>query len=488
VPDGTQLPKPPKSGFLALAVSLLAALNAFASTLPPAATVLDRYLQVTGGRTVWRSTQLQREEIEGRSLDGSRVVLRAAVTRTRNGNAITEMTVPEVASEGVFRGIAWSWTKLAGPRLRKGTERANAIRSTRLLEEADWRSLYPKSKVDGAEPINGKLSWRVSLLPSDDGKMEWFDLDTGLLTKKSWWEVSTSGPVLVTATVESWQTRNGLSQPAVYRMTRADMEYRVTTLSAAYSKTAQADAFRYPDEVAAYLAQDRAGQALPNAEEIIERHIFESGGAASYQGIKTQKITGTLDYLSRGMVARTEVYSASGGRYYQAVDVPGMGKQEEGSNGSVIWERSPILGPRARSRRALSGLGVTLDAAEVIGWRYLIGEARTEAMEKVDGRDCYRVRITAKKGDSSILRWYEKSTGLLYRSSVSFKSDMGDVPAMLTYEGWRQVAGLQWPVKIRVASAGQDMLFTADEVALNSTIASSMFDIPEDVKKLADMQ
>jgi hypothetical protein len=163
-----------------------------------------------------------------------------------------------------------------------------------------------------------------------------------------------------------------------------------------------------------------------------------------------------------------------------------MGKQEEGSDGSVVWERSPILGPRARTRRTLTGLGVTLDAAEVIGWRYLIGQARTEALEKIDGRDCYRLRITAKNGDSSVIRWYDKATGLLYRTSIAFKSEMGDVPATLTYEGWRQVEGLRWPVKIRVAAAGQDMLFTADEVALNSSIASTLFDIPEDVRKLAE--
>jgi len=456
--------------------------------LPPASAVFDHYVRATGGRTAWQSKQMERDEIEGRTLDGTRVILRASVTTTRSGHSISEMTIPEVASEGVFRGVAWSWTKLSGARIRKGPERQTAIRSTHMLEESDWRSLYPNSKVDGAEPVGGKLSYRVSLLPSTDGRMEWFDLETGLLTKKTWWEASTSGPLLVTSTVERWRMQDGLQQPSAMLVERGDMKYRVTVLTVEYAASIKPEALQYPNEGAAYLADDRAGKALPNAEELIERHIFESGGAAAYQTIKTQKITGTLDYLTRGMVARTEAYAASGGRYYQTVDIPGMGKQEEGSDGSLVWERSPILGPRAKARRGLNGLGVTLDAAEVVGWRYLVGQARTEALEKIDGRDCYRVRLTAKNGGPAALRWYEKSTGLLYRASIAFKSEMGDVPAVLTYEEWRRVEGLKWPVRIRIAAAGQDMLFAADEVALNSSLANHVFEVPEDVRKLAEVR
>jgi len=457
------------------------------SALPSVSSVFDHYIQATGGRAAWRSKQAERNEIEGRNLDSGRVVLRAVITTSRNGSSLSEMTIPEVASEGIYKGVAWTWTKLAGPRLRKGAERATAMRAAHMLEEADWRALYPNSKVDGAEPIGGKMCYRVSLLPSSDGKLEWFELDSGLLVKKSWWEMSTSGPVGVTSTVEQWREVEGLRQPMTMLVDRGDMKYRLTVLNVAYSSAAGPEALRYPQEVANYLAEDRAGRALPNAEELIERHIFESGGAASYQTIRTQRVSGTLDYLSRGMVARTEAWSAPGGRYYQTVDIPGLGKQEEGSDGSVLWERSPALGPRARTRRDLSGLGMTMDAAEVIGWRYLIGQARTEVLEKVDGRDCYRVRLTAKSGGSTTVRWYEKNSGLLFRQSVSFKTEMGEVPAVLTYEEWRRVEGLQWPVKIRIVTAGQEMLFAADQVALNSAIENAVFVVPDDVKKLAEV-
>ncbi|HXJ41684.1 MAG TPA: hypothetical protein VNH18_20580, partial [Bryobacteraceae bacterium] len=71
------------------------------SVLPAASEVFEKYVHATGGRAAWHSKQMERDEIEGRTLDGSRVILRAAVTTTRNGNSLSEMSIPEVASEGV---------------------------------------------------------------------------------------------------------------------------------------------------------------------------------------------------------------------------------------------------------------------------------------------------------------------------------------------------------------------------------------------------
>src|SRR5205823_6313877 len=128
---------------------------------------------------------------------------------------------------------------------------------------------------------------------------------------------------------------------------------------------------KYPDPVAEYLKAERAGKALPNAEEIIERHIFESGGPEFYEMLRTQRVTGTLTFLARNIEARMETWASGGGKYYQSTDIPGMGKQEEGSDGVIAWDRSPAIGPRVRPRKSAAALGVTLDAAGMLGWRLL---------------------------------------------------------------------------------------------------------------------
>ena len=312
--------------------------------LPTAGQVLDRYVSVTGGATAWHAKRTERDDIEGRTLDGLRVVLRATVTVSRSGNSVSEIQVPQVASEGIYKGVAWASSHFSGVRIKRGMERDEAIRDSRMLEEADWRDLYPKSQVAGVETIDQERCYKVLLLPSSTRKIEWFSVSSGLLVKRSAYELSTSGDTPAGYTVEEWAERGGIKQPVVMLAWRGDFEYRLRILSTVYN--GKHPDLQYPAEVAEYLKAERAGKALPNAEEIIERHIFESGGPEFYEMLRTQKITGTLTFLARNIEGCMETWAAAGGKYYQSTDIPGMGKQEEGQR------RRHRVGPLACDRTA----------------------------------------------------------------------------------------------------------------------------------------
>lgn len=453
--------------------------------LPTAGSVLDRYVGLTGGAAAWHSKHSQRQEIEGRTLDGERVVLRATISTSRSGDTLSNITIPEEASEGVYKGVAWAVSRFSGVRIKRAMEREEALRDARILEEADWHSLYPKSRVEGIETIGAEPCYKVLLLPSPVEKIEWFSVASGLLVRRASSEISPDGDTPAGYTVEQWAIQDGIKQPRVMLAWRGEFQYRVTVLTTAYNIDRSRADLAYPTDVAAYLAADRTGTALPNAEEIIERHIFESGGPEGYEKLRTQQIAGTITYVSRNIEAHMETWAANGGRYYQSTDVPGMGKQEEGSDGLISWDRSPAIGPRVRPRKSAAALGVTLDAASVIAWRLLIARVRTEAAERIDAHDCYRVRLTPRDGSADILRWYDRNSGLLYRSSLETKTDMGDLPVVMTFEEYRDVGGVKWPSRIRTTASGQDTIFAADEVKLNEPVDDAIFEVPPEIRELA---
>ena len=475
------LSKRRRHGFGQAAASLLAfcsfAFPGGAAVPPPtAASVLDRYVSLTGGPALWHSRKFERDEVEGRSLEDGKVVLRASISVSRSGDSLSEVQVPVAGTEGVYKGTAWAVSSFSGVRIKHGAEKAEAIRDSRMLEEADWRVLYPRARVTAVEQAGGRRCFRVALTAD---KTEWFDTATGLLVRREASELSSSGSTSVGYTVEQWAIRGGLKQPSRMLAWRGDFQYRLTVLESTYNEPRS---LQYPPEVAEYLA----GKELPNAEEIIERHIFVTGGEDGYGKLKTQRISGALTFLSSNMQAQVETWAAEGGRYYQSVDMPGLGKQEEGSDGSVNWERSPTLGPRVKSRAATDGLGVTLDAAQVIGWRYQLSEVRTEAVESVDGKECYRVRLVPRGGGAPLLRWYESRTGLLYRASVPLTTTMGSLPMTMTFEEYRDAAGMKWPSRIRMLTSGQDLLFTTSEVKLNAPLDERVFDLPSEIQVLAE--
>lgn len=458
-------------------------LHAAAEKLPPAGQVLDRYVRVTGGEAEWQSKQSERDEIEGRTLDGQRVVLRAAITTSRAGNAISEVQIPQAASEGVYKGVAWADSNFSGVRIKRGMERDEAIRDSRMLEESDWRELYPKSVVAAIEPVDGQPCYKVVLQPSAAQKIEWFSVSSGLLVKRTAYELSPSGDTPVGYQVEDWAERGGLKQPSVLRAWRGDFQYRLRVLNTTYN--VKRTVFEYPAEVAEYVKADRAGKALPNAEEVVERHIFESGGPELYSMLRTQKVTGTLTLIDRNLEGHMETWAAGGGKYYQSTDIPGLGKQEEGSDGVIAWDRSPVIGPRLKQRRNGAALGVTLDAAGMLEWRSLIDRVRTEAQETIDDRDCYRVRLTPHDGSRDMIRWYDRETGLLYRSDLTIPTDMGTLPLVMTFEEYRDVSGVKWPSRIHIAASGQETLFAADEVTLNQPVDDAVFEVPAEIRELA---
>jgi hypothetical protein len=450
---------------------------------PTAGQVLDRYVTLTGGAAAWHAKRVETDEIEGRTLDGLRVVLRATITVSRAGNSLSEIQVPQTGSEGIYKGVAWASSRFSGVRIKRGMERDEAIRDSRMLEEADWRELYPKSQLAGIETIGPERCYKVVLLPSPTQRIEWFSVASGLLVKRSSYELSAEGDTPAGYTVEEWSERGGIIQPSVMLAWRGDFQYRVRILNTVF--TPSHTDLQYPAEVAEYLKAERAGTALPNAEEIIERHIFESGGPEFYEMLRTQKVTGRLTFLARNMEGRMETWAANGGKYYQSTDIPGMGKQEEGSDGVIAWDRSPAIGPRVKSHRNSATLGVTLDAAAMVEWRALIDHVRTEAEERIDGRDCYRVRLVPRDGSQDMVRWYDRDTGLLYRSALAVRTDMGALPLVMTYEEYRTVAEVKWPSRIRITASGQDTLFSADEVKLNEPVDDAVFEVPAEIRDLA---
>jgi hypothetical protein len=263
---------------------------------------------------------------------------------------------------------------------------------------------------------------------------------------------------------------------------RGDFRYRLS-VTTAFNNTSK---LSLPAAVTEYLTAERKGTALPNAEEIIERHIYESGGLDAFENLKTQRVSGTLTFLSSNTEARVDTWASDGGRYYQTVDVPGLGMQEEGSDGAVSWERSPALGPRIKLQADRNGLAVTLDAAQVVAWRSSIEQVRTEAREQIDGRDCYRVSMVPRGKSPALLRWYDSRTGLLFRTQTAISTDMGALPTVMTFEEYRDVAGIKWPTRVRMAVSGQNLLFTVGDVKLNEPIENAIFDLPVEVKQIAE--
>src|SRR6059058_5398927 len=85
-----------------------------------------------------------------------------------------------------------------------------------------------------------------------------------------------------------------------------------------------------------------AADPLPKGETILDKYIEVTGGKAAYEKKRTEVSTAVMEFVGKGVKTQMTSYHAAPNRSYTVVEIEGIGKMDEGSDGSVAWERSAM--------------------------------------------------------------------------------------------------------------------------------------------------
>ena len=228
-----------------------------------------------------------------------------------------------------------------------------------------------------------------------------------------------------------------------------------------------------------------ADEPLPPAEKILDRYVEVTGGKAAYEKLKTQITTMTMAMPAQNMKVTITQYVVEPDKRYAAVEFPGMGTAEEGSNGDIAWSKNPAMGPRLKDGEereiSLRSNALNKDAK----WRQYYTKAETVAAEDIDGKTCYKVMLTPKVGPVET-RYYDKATGYIAKLSMTAKTPMGDVPSEITFSDFKTIEGITTPTKMATKMMGQEMNMTIDTIKYNAEISPDKFNVPPDIQALVD--
>lgn len=227
-----------------------------------------------------------------------------------------------------------------------------------------------------------------------------------------------------------------------------------------------------------------AAGPLPTGEVILDKYISVTGGKTEYEKVRTQVTNAVMEFTGKGIKANMTMYHAEPAKTYVVVEIEGIGKIEEGTDGSVVWERSALKGPRIKTGEERA---VALRAADIrhdIRWRDFFSKVECTGIEPIDGRICYRVVLTPRDGQPET-RYYDKTSNLLVRTSMIMKTEMGEIPAESSVSDYRKVNGVLMPFLVKQKVLGQEFSVTLQSVKNNVEIPKERFALPEDVKALA---
>jgi len=240
-----------------LLAALLSAPLAFGQDepLPKAETILDRFVEVTGGKAAYEK---RKNEVATGIVELKAQGLKGTVT-SYSAEPAQEYMIMEIEGVGKLEsgndhGITWDKNAMLGHRVKSGVEKAQALRAGTFNNPLHWRELYPKVETTGTETIDGELCYKVVMTPKDgNAETKYFQKKSGLAVKTTIVSVSPMGETPIETLASDYKSFNGVLEPTKITTKAAQMEFTITMQDVKANQSLPADRFDPPAEVKALL-------------------------------------------------------------------------------------------------------------------------------------------------------------------------------------------------------------------------------------------
>ena len=243
---------------IALASALLfSACGALAADgdLPSAETILDRFIQATGGRAAYEKRRseymVQDIEIVNTPIKGTVTTYKQAPSRS-----YMELDLPMIGKfrQGSDGKIAWSITPMDGAKLLEGEQLEQALRAARYNGDLYWRELCKRVETVGTEDVDGKPAYIV-VRTYKVGKpiTDYYDAASNLLVKGIAKQQTPNGEVRSEILVSDYRTEGGILIPHKIVMKSPNDERIMTVRTVTVNQEAPPGTFDIPDAVKALL-------------------------------------------------------------------------------------------------------------------------------------------------------------------------------------------------------------------------------------------
>jgi len=222
--------------------------------------------------------------------------------------------------------------------------------------------------------------------------------------------------------------------------------------------------------------------SLPSGREIIARHVSAIGGEEAYRSVRSVLARGRWEIPAQRIVGTLELQSARPNKLLYRVTVPGIGRIENGYDGSVGWSLSPLSGPELLIGRRLAEAA---DEAWFDGTLHLpqhVSEVTTLGLEMFDNRQAYRVRVVFTSGNEQT-EYFDAETGLQIGTESVRATPQGNVPTVNILRDYRQFGPLLQATTFVQRALGFEQIVTITSCEYD-TVPPDAFAQPAEIKAL----
>jgi hypothetical protein len=230
---------------------------AFSQTeaLPKAETILDRFVEVTGGKAAYEK---RKNEIETGTIEIKAQGLKGSYTRysaePAEAYSVVEIDGVGKIEDGIDKGVAWDKNPMLGPKIKTGMEKAQYVREATFNSQLHWRELNSKVETTGTETIDGELCYKVVLTPIEaPPETMYFQKKSGLAVKTVAIAVSAMGEAPVEMSASDYKNWGGILSFTRIAQKLAGQEIVITIQDVKTNQPIPPDRFEPPAEIKALL-------------------------------------------------------------------------------------------------------------------------------------------------------------------------------------------------------------------------------------------
>ena len=255
---------------------------AAADELPKADTILDRFIEVVGGKAAFEKHHNEvmhgNLEFTGRGLKGTMTVYQAEPNQIR---VTIDIEGVGKFDSGTSGDVAWENSAMQGPRVKQGIEKSDAFRDATFNSAIQWRKLYTKAETSGVETVQDHECYKVVLTPAQGNPTtHYYDKKSGFLIKTATTRSTQMGDIAAEVFADDYRKEGDIV--AAHKITNkfAGQEFQITVQSVEFNVDVPKDRFDMPDDIKALLKKPAvaASQSAPAAATSPSNAAPSNGG------------------------------------------------------------------------------------------------------------------------------------------------------------------------------------------------------------------
>lgn len=219
--------------------------------------------------------------------------------------------------------------------------------------------------------------------------------------------------------------------------------------------------------------KEESKKAIPegmNAEKVIEKYIEAIGGKENLE--KIQDITMIATASMNGMELKQTIYQKAPNKYATIMAVNGNVMGQQAFNGERAIAKS-FQGEQEITGEDLENLKVEASLNKELKYDELGVKLTLEAIEAVDGKDAYKVKVERPTGKVSY-DFYNVESGLRVLSKETIVAPQGQFTQNHAFSNYKDVDGIKFPFTMKISGI-QNMELTFESVVLNTDLSDDLF-------------